>query len=127
MAMNAQAVRLESKENLKSNIHDKQAMAQRSTMTQKELMYKTKELEKYKRMVNELNEKIKEFENEINLAQSHHKHDETTHNHHKHDETTHNFRMHHHKRAPMVSSHTFQQFQKAAKHKHNHAFGENAN
>ena len=128
--MNAQTARLEfdeSMKNHKNNIHDKQATALRSTMTQKELMHKTKELERLKRMVKELNEKIKEFENEIKFAQSHHKHDETTYNHHKHDETTHNLRAHHHKRVPMVSIHTFQQFQKAVKHKHVHAFGENAN
>ena len=119
MAMNTRIVRLEldeSKGNLKNNSNNKQAMAPRSTMTQRELEHKIKELEKCKHMVKELNEKIKELENEINFAQSPH----------KHDETTHNLRAHHHKRAPMVSSHTFQQFQKAAKHKHIHAFGEKA-
>ena len=115
MAMNARIVRLEldeSKGNLKNNGNNKHAMALKSSTIQRELEHKTKELEKCKRMVKELNEKIKQLENEI-----------IVHSPHKHDETANNFRVHHHKRPHVVSNYTFQQFQKAAKHKHVHAFG----
>ena len=117
--MNTQAGRHEldgSKENFRNNNSNKQVTALRNTMTQRELGHKIKELEKYKRMVKDLNEKIKEFEKEINLAQSPH----------KHDDTTHNLKVHHQKRTPMVSRYTLQQFQKAAKHKHAHTSGKNA-